>query len=139
MAKVNLSKQYAPHCALPGCDNKVSYHKRYIKQDGTPGWRWKTFCPGHRDTDVGRQHVQSLYERRGGCENRDGRLGWTCGDPDTPSLTIDHIDGNRHNNTEENIMVLCANCHNQKTKLYRDNRNRYSNVNNMADSIFDFE
>ncbi|NDB82601.1 MAG: HNH endonuclease [Alphaproteobacteria bacterium] len=29
------------------------------------------------------------------------------------NLTIDHIDGNRHNNLLENLRILCPNCHSQ--------------------------
>lgn len=38
-------------------------------------------------------------------------------------LDIDHIDGNRYNNSEENLQVLCANCHRLKTMLHKDNVN----------------
>ena len=30
-------------------------------------------------------------------------------------LHIDHIDGNRVNNTENNLQILCPNCHSIKT------------------------
>lgn len=34
-------------------------------------------------------------------------------------LDIDHIDGNRRNNSPENLKTLCANCHRLKTHLER--------------------
>jgi 5-methylcytosine-specific restriction endonuclease McrA len=129
-------KLYAPLCVLPDCSNKVAYHKRYIKKDGTPGWRWKTFCEKHRTTVLGKAQVEEFKRRRGGCENRDGHLGWTCLDPDTPSLTIDHIDGDKYNNQEDNYKVLCANCHNRKTPLFGDNKKRYRNVSKVFDELF---
>lgn len=35
-------------------------------------------------------------------------------------LDLDHIDGNKLNNSEENLQTLCANCHRLKTILNRD-------------------
>lgn len=134
-----MYKTYAPRCVLPECNNRVDYHRRYIKEDGTPGWRWKTFCEKHRNTLIGRMQVQEFFKRRGGCENRNGQLGWQCNDPDTPSLTIDHINGNKHDDFEENVMVLCANCHNRKTKEFGDHRNRYRYTSQMFDTLFTHE
>lgn len=44
-------------------------------------------------------------------------------------LELHHVDGNRHNNTLENIQLLCPNCHaqcdnNGGASLKRKNRNR---------------
>ena len=39
-------------------------------------------------------------------------------------IELDHIDGNRHNNTIENLRILCPNCHAQ-TSTYRG-RNKKS-------------
>lgn len=118
-----ISKMWAPKCALPNCNNKVGYHKKYVKQDGTPGWKWKNFCEHHRKAGIADK--QAFYSSRGGCENRDGRLGYKCKDHLTKSLTIDHWDGDRRNTNEENLVVLCANCHQEKTKIFGDHKNRY--------------
>ena len=131
-----MYKLHAPKCALPGCDEHVHYHKRYIKDDGILSWKWKTFCEKHRSSIVGKSARQEFFKRRGGCENRDGQLGWTCNDPNTPSLTIDHINGNKHKNVEDNIMVLCANCHNRKTKTSKDYLKRYDDKKNTFDQLF---
>ena len=74
---------------------------------------------------------------RGGCENRDARCGFKCGDPTTPSLTVDHWDGNKHNNDQDNLVILCANCHNQKSKMFGDTLKRYSNVNPRFYELFE--
>ena len=124
-----IYKSYAPSCSIPGCINKVAYHKKYQKGDGSSGYNWKSCCEYHRSDNMGKAERDRFITSRGGCENKDGRLGWTCGDPTTDSLTIDHSDGNKHNNSEENIVVLCANCHNKKTKLFGDHLNRYRNLN----------
>ena len=39
---------------------------------------------------------------------------------DLIQLDIDHIDGNRQNNSPDNLQTLCANCHRLKTKLNQD-------------------
>lgn len=132
--KANYAKIYAPVCAHPLCQNRVDYHERYQKTDGSWGYKWKTFCEHHRT--VGKAERDTFLRSKGGCENRDGRLGWTCGDPKTPSLTIDHFDGNKHNNNQDNLVVLCANCHNEKSKLFKDTVQRYFNVNPMFGELF---
>ena len=35
-------------------------------------------------------------------------------------LDVDHKDGNRKNNAEDNLQTLCANCHRLKTHLHND-------------------
>jgi len=39
---------------------------------------------------------------------------------DTIQLDVDHIDGDRSNNSPENLQTLCANCHRLKTKINND-------------------
>lgn len=39
---------------------------------------------------------------------------------DPIQLDIDHIDGDRSNNSLDNLQTLCANCHRLKTKLNND-------------------
>lgn len=129
-------KALAPKCALPDCINKVGYHKRYIKSDGHVGWNWKSFCERHRTVDKSARDY--FLKSRGGCENRDGRLGMVCLDYNTPSLTIDHWDGDKFNNNQDNLVVLCANCHTVKTKMFGDNLNRYNKPRNIFTSLFDF-
>jgi 5-methylcytosine-specific restriction endonuclease McrA len=125
--RFNILKGWAPKCAHPECNNLVNYHEKYVKKDGTIGAKWKTFCDYHRT--VGRNERDTFIKSKGGCENRDARLGWVCGDPTTESLTVDHWDGNKHNNEQTNLVVLCANCHNKKSKIFKDTTQRYTNVN----------
>lgn len=129
-----MYKTWAPKCALPDCLGRVGYHKRYIKQDGTPGFRWKAFCEEHRN--VKKTARDAFLNSRGGCENKDARCGFVCGNPSTPSLTIDHWDGNKYNNNQDNLVVLCANCHNEKSKRFKDSLIRYSNTPQMYSELF---
>lgn len=123
----SVINNYAAFCAMPGCNKKVSYHSKYSKQDGTLGAKWKTFCEYHRKDVIGKKARDIFLKNSGGCANKDSRLGYECKDPNTTSLTIDHWDGDKYNNDESNLVVLCANCHNHKTKLFRDHLKRYNN------------
>ena len=131
---MSIHKNYAPMCALPGCLRRVDYHNKQRKI-GNNGWsyKWKTFCEHHRTSVTGKAAVNA-YKKTKGCEAHE--LGWACpghhGD-----LTIDHLDGNKHNTNEDNLLVLCHNCHSKKTKLYGDNQTRYANVNDHFDTLFD--
>lgn len=99
------------------------------------GFKFKTFCEFHRSVKGSAQR-DAFLQSKGGCENRDGRLGITCKDPSTPSLTLDHWDRNRHNNDQDNLVVLCANCHNYKSKKYKDTTTRYTYTTPMFSKFF---
>lgn len=135
--RMSLMKGWAPRCAHPDCRTQVGYHEKYSKKDGSIGAKWKTFCEHHRT--VGKESRDTFLKSKGGCENRDARLGFVCGDPGTPSLTLDHWDGNKHNNNQENLVVLCANCHNEKSKQFKDTLMRYKNVNTKFYDFFEEE
>lgn len=130
-------KLYAPPCCIPNCQQLAGYHEKYNKVDGTIGYKWKNYCEYHRRDPMGKLEKEKFMLSKGGCENRNGILGWTCGDPNTSSLTIDHIDGNKHHNDASNLMILCANCHNKKTKINKDHLVRYYNVNGHFSNVFE--
>jgi hypothetical protein len=134
---MSIYKTWAPRCAMPDCNDSVGYHSSKLKNDGTRAYKWKTFCDHHRT--VGKAARDLFLKSRGGCENRDGRAGFICKWPDSPSLTLDHWDGNKHNNDESNLVVLCANCHNEKSKRAGDTRMRYHNVSRMFYDLFQEE
>lgn len=133
--RTSIAKTWSPKCAHPDCISFVNYHDKGLKEDGTPWFKWKSFCEFHRT--VGKSSRDRFIKSKGGCENRDSRLGWVCGDPQTPSLTIDHWDGNKHNNTQDNLVVLCANCHNEKSKKFKDSLQRYTNYNTRFHEFFE--
>ncbi len=57
------------------------------------------------------QHiVRYLWKKYAG---KCAQCGWSQINPVTkkPPLEIDHIDGNAMNNTEDNLILLCPNCH----------------------------
>lgn len=53
--------------------------------------------------------------------NKCGRCGWNAVNQFTKKvpLEIDHIDGNSANNIEDNLILLCPNCH-SLTKTYKN-------------------
>lgn len=58
------------------------------------------------------------------------KCGWTAVNPYTKSipLEVDHIDGNSNNNSENNLQLLCPNCH-SLTSTYRGaNRGHGRNI-----------
>jgi hypothetical protein len=58
------------------------------------------------------------------CENHDGRCGFKCNAPKFSflpgQLQVDHIDGYHENNDRDNLQVLCSNCHDVKSGMYKD-------------------
>lgn len=126
MAKVKYTA-FAPKCALPSCNNQVAYHKKTTKLNGTPAFKWKTFCTDHRTT---RKQEVDDFKLATGCLNHDGKLyGFPCGSTITDACQIDvnHKDGDHHNNAPANIECLCRNCHGLVTIKQGHHQNRYNN------------
>jgi 5-methylcytosine-specific restriction endonuclease McrA len=133
-------KIHAPACAMPECSNLVGYHKKYIKEDGTPGFKWKSACEQHR-TDEKMKFDE--WKTEVGCENHDGHYGFDC--PTVGSILtatmidINHKDGNRKNNNPSNLERLCRCCHGQVTIQEGHHKNRYTTVPKTFDDFFNIE
>jgi hypothetical protein len=103
------------------CSNKCQAdynHKSYIEQ-------WKLgLVDGQRGvlTKNISAHIKRylLQKTKGKCEI----CGWNRVHPQTgrPLLELDHIDGNSENNKEENLRLICPNCHSLTSN--------YKNLNN---------
>ena len=87
------------------CSNKCQLEYQYIKRIN----EWKV-------TDkIGKPAVKRyLSEKKAGC--------WNCGITEWMNrpivLELEHIDGNSDNNKEDNLSLLCPNCHSQ-TDTYK--------------------
>ena len=124
-----MTSIYAPTCTVPHCTNRVGYHKKYTKENGTLGFKWKSACEFHRKIGKMEKNDWKVAE---GCENADGHCGFACScRPDAKlsacQIDVNHIDGNRLNNDPSNLERLCRNCHAQVTIINEHYKNRYTN------------
>jgi len=137
MCKATISKNWAPKCVMDGCNNLVSYHKKYSKLNhGGPGFKWMQACPDHRGA---RKAEFDAWKLKRGCENRDTHHGFACTTTIThPSqIDVNHIDGNKMNTTPSNIECLCRVCHARVTVDSGHQHNRYSNVVDLDPNLFE--
>jgi 5-methylcytosine-specific restriction endonuclease McrA len=134
--KVSYTKHLAPPCSYPDCRCKVGYHEKYTREDGTPGFKWKNFCEYHRD--LGKFSVDN-WKLHQGCSNTDAHYGFVCTATifSAEQLDINHIDGNRHNQSPSNIEVLCKNCHAKVTIDQGHHKNRYPNKVPLDKNLFE--
>lgn len=108
------------------CKCKSDYeYKQYI-QDWKNGKNNGTNSNGFSISKRIRRYLWEKYE--GKCS----RCGWNTPNPiiKKPFLEIEHIDGNCTNNKEENLTLLCPNCHSLTTtykflNVGNGNRKRY--------------
>lgn len=112
------------------CNNKCQadyYHAQWIK-------RWKD----GKETGIRGYYGISVHIKKFILEKYDKKCalcGWNKINPytNTLPLEIDHIDGDYKNNKEENLILLCPNCH-SLTSTYkgankgkgRKNRKKYT-------------
>lgn len=109
-----------PNCINEGCTREVSI--RHWSAQGDPSL--KTECACCADKRKKGQTIPGItFHKKHFCENKDGVLGFKCPvDParyaEFPSdiYHMDHLDGNHHNNTRENLKTFCAICHTRKGK-----------------------
>lgn len=95
-----------PNTAGKYCNNHCQMefqHKQRISE-----WKASGKFPGKNGVK------RYLSEQKEGC--------WVCGITEWNgkeiTLELEHIDGNSDNNTEENLALLCPNCHSQ-TDTYK--------------------
>ena len=129
---------WAPRCAMHAygdCNKRVQYHKKYIKRDGTYGFKWKTFCEYHRTT---MKSAVDKLKMQHGCANRDGRYGHICTATimSPVQIQLHHKDGNKQNNSISNHEFLCANCHALVTSDQKHHLNRQQNTNVLTADLY---
>lgn len=118
-----------PKCFNANCSNPA---------DNAGNGRWHKYCSLHHRMKYNMKNGKWLNHRKDFCENVDGRLGFTCTSTILISeqLEVDHKDGDKANNTPENLQTLCACCH--RVKTYNDRKN-YNLRFKSNDSYQDFE
>ena len=97
------------------CSNKCQSEKRYL--DWVERWR------SDQSAAIRGEYQVSNYLKRYLLEKYDYKCslcGWSKINPysGTLPLEVEHIDGNFLNNNEDNLMILCPNCH-SLTKNYK--------------------
>lgn len=131
----NVEKKYCLYCGKEISINRTfcnnSCHQYYLYNEYIK--RWKN---GEENGKKGEYSISNhirryLYEKY---ENKCSLCGWNKINQYTNKipLEIEHIDGDYNNNKEENLILICPNCH-SLTKTYkgankgkgRKNRNKY--------------
>jgi 5-methylcytosine-specific restriction endonuclease McrA len=123
--KLNIEKWIAlgnsiPICINVGCNIPVSV--RHWTTQGDPSL--KTECGRCSNFRKKKRNISGIiFHKKDFCENKEGILGFVC--PMDPSRYLefpcdiyhmDHLDGNHHNNTIENVKTFCSICHTRKGK-----------------------
>lgn len=100
-------------------------YKQYIE-------RWKQGLEsGLKGYNVSNHIRRYLFEKY---QNRCSKCGWGQIHPCTGSIPLEvhHIDGNYQNNSDDNLELLCPNCHaltctyKKQNKIGRKGRSKYS-------------
>jgi len=106
----NCSADFSDRYQVKYCSNQCQLdfqHKRWIKF-------WQN---GKVNGNIGKttRNISTHLKKylRDKFENRCSQCGWAKKHPMTKivPLDIDHIDGNAENNAEDNLRLLCPNCH----------------------------
>jgi hypothetical protein len=130
--------EWAPKCAITDCTNRVRYHTRWSRLDGTPAAKWKVFCEHHRN--AGKPEADNWKLQQGCANKKFNHYNFECYTskiviPD--QLDVNHISGDRRNNDSSNIEVLCKNCHVIVTKQQSHHKIRYINALELSPLLFE--
>jgi len=113
------------------CGRKISQKKKFCNNKCQKEYQYLTYIKKWKNNEVNglRGAYQTslyikdyLYKKY---NNKCARCGWNEINPYTGNipLEIEHIDGNYLNNKEENLILLCPNCHSLTSTYKGANRN----------------
>lgn len=124
------------------CNKEISNRNKYCSTECQKDYEYKLYIERWKNGEENglRGNYQlSMYIKRYLLEKYDNRCsecGWSKLNPYTNKipLEIEHIDGNYLNNLENNLKVLCPNCH-ALTSTYKganlNNGRKYRNKYNI--------
>jgi len=113
------------------CGRKISQKKKFCNNKCQKEYQYITYIKKWKNNEVDglRGAYQTslyikdyLYKKY---NNKCARCGWNEINPYTGNipLEIEHIDGNYLNNNEENLILLCPNCHSLTSTYKGANKN----------------
>jgi 5-methylcytosine-specific restriction endonuclease McrA len=113
-----------PICINNGCDRPVGI--RHWSAQGHPSLKTECYrCISARNKNRNIEGIQ--FHKKHYCENKEGILGFLCpidykryNEFPSDIYHMDHLDGNHHNNSLENLKTFCAICHTIKGKKNGD-------------------
>ena len=114
------------------CNSNLSNRKKYCSNKCQAEYQYKQYInnwkigleTGMRGDYQISMHIKTYLFKK--FKNRCANCGWSQINPYTHTipLEIEHIDGNYKNNNENNLILLCTNCH-SLTSTYKG-----ANLNN---------
>ncbi len=113
------------------CQNLINNKKKFCNNQCQKEYEYKEYInnwKNNRTSGIRGSYQTSLHIKRYLMEkynNKCARCGWGEKNPYTNKipLEIEHIDGNYQNNNEENLILLCPNCHSLTSTYKGANRN----------------
>lgn len=105
---INCGKRLSDRFKIKFCSNKCQLNHRHLVNISI----WKN---NNRDAKFTTKNISGYIKRylREKYDNKCSKCGWSEKNPVTEKvpLEVDHVDGNSENNVEENLRLLCPNCH----------------------------
>ena len=115
-----------PQCGTKGCYSEAT-STGVKRKDGSIIYRkyqGKYICQPCHYSRLGIRGWEYKNNRKDYCENAKGQYkGWlpvpcVITEMFPKFLSVDHVDGNHHNNAPDNLMTLCPTCHAVKTWIF---------------------
>ena len=108
------------------CNQKISSKNKFCSNKCQKEYEYKKYIKKWKNNEVSGMRGEyqiSMYIKTYLFEkynNKCARCGWGKVNPYTKNipLEVEHIDGNYQNNSEENLILLCPNCH-SLTETYK--------------------
>ncbi len=113
------------------CQNLINSKKKFCNNQCQKEYEYKEYInnwKNNKTSGIRGSYQTSLHIKRYLMEkynNKCARCGWGEKNSYTNKipLEIEHIDGNYQNNNEENLILLCPNCHSLTSTYKGANRN----------------